>query len=225
MGRVLSATLTMRSLPNTGSAAVYTLGKNDVVSILDANAALNWYKVKFASFVGYCMVSSGTAAYIEIAGDAAQPSGTPAATAGPVTLNPVTAKANVANTLTMRKTPSTTGASAGQIPKNATFTVLQVCSTTTWLKISYSGKTGYVLAKYAAISGGTTYRAVTVTVASVNVRSGAGTGFSILGAAKSGNTFVAYPTKVSSSTGTWYKVIYGAYTGYIDIRYARMSKN
>jgi uncharacterized protein YgiM (DUF1202 family) len=225
MGRVMAATLTMRSQPGTSGSAVYTLKKNDSVLILDAYAADNWYKVQYASYAGYCMAAGGTTAYIEIIGSAPSPTGssTPAPT-GPVTLVPVTAKANVSDYLAIRASASTSAAKVGQIPAHATFTVLQVCSATTWLKISYSGSTGYVLAKYAAVLNNTSYRACTVTVSQLNVRSGAGTGYGIIGTLKSGDT-VVMTAKVTSSSGTWYKIKFGTYTGYIDTRYARISTN
>ena len=81
----------------------------------DAYAADNWYKVRFASYVGYCMASSTTASYIDIigsAGPAPTPTGT-AGPAGPITLTPVKATCNISSgSLTIRKSASKT---AGQI--------------------------------------------------------------------------------------------------------------
>jgi uncharacterized protein YgiM (DUF1202 family) len=102
--------------------------------------------------------------------------------------------------------------------------VLQVHTTKSWLKIRYSGITGYVMAKYAKIAGNTAYRACTVTTTPLNVRSGAGTGYGILGTLKSGDTLVV-KAKVTAATGTWYKVVCGSTTGYIDSRFARISTN
>jgi len=56
------------------------------------------------------------------------------------------------------------------------------------------------------------------------VRSGAGTGYGILGTLKSGDTLVV-KAKVTAATGTWYKVVCGSTTGYIDSRFARISTN
>jgi SpoIID/LytB domain protein len=226
MGRINASSLSMRSQPNTNGSVIFTLYKGDTVLILDAYAADNWYKVKYASYVGYCMATSTTTEYVEIIGNApAAPTGGTSSPSGPIVLGAVTAKCNVSSgTLTIRKSPSTSADKyATAIPKGATFTVLEVNTTATWLKISYSGTTGYVMKKYAAISGNTSYQACTVTTA-VNCRSGAGTNYGVLGTLRSGDTLVC-TSKVTTSSGTWYKVIAGSYTGYIDSRYARISKD
>ena len=230
MGRVVASSLYMRSQTNTNCAKLYTLRKGDNVIIVDANAAANWYKVRYLSYTGYCMFQNGASTYIELLGSApvssANPSATPTGSSSPsgFSVPTVTAKANVTSGyLTLRASASTTGTKVAEIPKGSSFTVLGVHTTAAWLKVSYSGKTGYVLAKYALISGNTSYLPCTITSALLNVRSGAGTSYGIIGTLKAGDTVVV-ATKVTASSGTWYKLQLGSVTGYIDSRYARIAK-
>jgi uncharacterized protein YgiM (DUF1202 family) len=128
----------------------------------------------------------------------------------------------VSSYLSLRSSASTQASTLIKIPKNVLLTVLQVHTTTSWLKVTYSSKTGYVLSHYVVIGGSTSYRAGTVTTSQLNVRSGTGTSYSVLGKLKSGNTVVI--TKNISVGGiTWYRIVYGTKTGYIDSRYVRKS--
>ncbi len=224
LGRVVSTTLNMRSSTTTTSTIVYTLKKGDNVVILGTPAA-NWYKVRFLSYVGYCMYQSGTTIYIDAIGTGSAVTPTPSpsasATASPsFSVSTVSAKPNITSgSLILRASASTTSSKLTEIPKGSTFTVVQVHTDATWLKATYSGKTGYVMAKYAIIGGSTAYKACTVTASQLNVRSGAGTNYSIIGTLRAGDTLV-----VTATTGTWYKVQSGSNVGYIDSQYARISK-
>lgn len=220
-GRVLATELNVRVQMNTASTSVWKLKKGDIVIITNVNAGTNWYKVRYLSYSGYCMSQSGATKYIEILGTAptATPTPTGTGTVDPGDLKPVKATANISSgTLALRSTASTSGTKLADIPKGASFTVLQVHTTATWLKVTYSGKTGYVLAQYAKIGGNTAYKACTATGSSLNVRSGAGTSYSIIGTLSAGDTVVV------TATGSWYKIQFGSATGYIDARYARISK-
>ena len=222
MGKVLVNSLYIRAAANKSSAIVYKhLHKGDRVVILDANAAPYWYKVQYASCVGYAMYQSGGTKYIELVGTA--PTAAPTATAGPVELTGVTAKAKVSGTLTIRKSTSTSSTKLGAIKNGESFTVLQVPTNASWLKVKYSNITGYVLAKYCVIGGSSSYKACTVTASALYARSGAGSAKSVLGTLKAGDTLVVMGT-VSASSTKWYKVKLGSTTAYIDYRYARICK-
>lgn len=212
MGKVLANALYIRSQPNTSSSIVYDhLNKDDEVIILDKNAAENWYKVKYAAYTGYSMYQSGDSVYIEILGSP------------PTTdLQPVKATANVTDFLTMRSSASTSAADIGHILKNDTFTVLQVDTTASWLKVFYSGKTGFVLAKYAIIGGSADYSACTVTVDSLNVRQSADGSSAVVGKLAKDDTVVVTAV-VTVSSVKWYKIKYGSLTAYINATYARIS--
>lgn len=86
--------------------------------------------------------------------------------------------------------------------------------------MSYNGKTGYVRSDYVSISvtkstsstttATTTYSGV-ITGDGVRVRSGAGTGYSILGSYNTGAKLT-----VTGSKDGWYKVKYSGKTGYVS---------
>jgi D-alanyl-D-alanine carboxypeptidase len=99
--------------------------------------------------------------------------------------------------------------------------VLMVYPSTAWLKVTYGGKTGYVLSRYVAIEGDETYRAGTVTAASsLNVRGGAGTGHAVVGLLKRNDTAVIV-SSVKSGGSTWYRILYGGQYGYVSANYMR----
>jgi uncharacterized protein YgiM (DUF1202 family) len=155
--------------------------------------------------------------------DTPEPTGTSSATA-PKTLTPAAIKgtANVTDTLSLRATPSSTASILDKIPKDGQFTVMAVSTTKGWLKIKYSGKTGYVLAQYVSIGTGGTDKVCTVISGPLNVRSGAGKTHSVLGVLNSGAT-VVYGSEVKASDGTnWLKITVGSKTGYIDESLCRM---
>lgn len=164
------------------------------------------------------------------------PTGTPAATATPqpgsespgdadsLKVDPVTGKANVSETLTLRKTASSSAESVAKIPKDGEFTVIQVETGKKWLKVEYDGKEGYVQARYVSVGSKDTDRVCTVFCNSVlNVRNGAGTGHDVIGSVKPGTNLVV-TSKTSVSGQTWYKVALGSSSGYVIAKYCRISE-
>ena len=99
-------------------------------------------------------------------------------------------------------------------------TVLMVYPSSAWLKVTYSGKTGYVLSRYAVTGGKSAYKAGTATGASLNVRRTAGSTASVIGVLKKNQTVIV-AASVRSGGRTWYKVLYGGGYGYVDARYMR----
>ena len=91
-----------------------------------------------------------------------------------------------------------------------------------WAKVSVNGKTGFASMKYLTGTPGSqpkTNETVYVTASSLNVRSGAGTNYSVIGNLKKG----ASATVVSNSNG-WSKIKYGSGYGYISSQYTSGSK-
>ncbi|WP_455543308.1 SH3 domain-containing protein [Intestinibacter sp.] len=99
-----------------------------------------------------------------------------------------------------------------------------------WHKIEYNGNDGWVSGKYISTSGSTstegttsgstsngtttTTKTGTITTSSLNVRSGAGTSYSILGALAKGKTVTIY----GESNG-WYKISYNGGYGWVSKTY------
>ncbi len=97
-----------------------------------------------------------------------------------------------------------------------------------WIKVNVNGKTGYVYSKYLT-SGSTSStpsnsgtqsvsKTVYISASSLNVRSGAGTSYSVIGNLKKGNS-----ASVVASTNGWYKIMYGSGYGYISSKYTTSS--
>ena len=99
-------------------------------------------------------------------------------------------------------------------------TVLMVYPSSAWLKVTYSGQTGYVLSHYVITGGKSAYKAGTVTSASLNVRRTAGSTASVVGTLKQNQT-VLIVASVRSGGRTWYKFPYAGGYGYVDARYMR----
>jgi uncharacterized protein YgiM (DUF1202 family) len=104
-------------------------------------------------------------------------------------------------------------------------------SGTKWYKVTYNGTTGYMHSDYVTLdSAGTgnnnnnnntgyTEKAATVNASSVNVRSGAGTGNSVV-ATLSLNTSITVTGEAKDSSGTtWYAIKYDGGSGYMHSDY------
>lgn len=100
-----------------------------------------------------------------------------------------------------------------------------------WLKIRYNGKTGWVSTKYAYVVGSSydyddyDYDDYDSSVrvkasATVNVRSGPGTGYSKIGTLKKGNSLY-YRGKVATdyNDNVWFAVYYNGKNGWVISRY------
>ncbi|AEE95589.1 SpoIID/LytB domain-containing protein [Mahella australiensis] len=95
-----------------------------------------------------------------------------------------------------------------------------------WYKIKYGSITGYVSGQYLVVSGTNpaptptppstpSSQTGTVKVGSMlNVRSGAGTQYKVVGSLKNGTK-----VEVLGESGSWYKIKYGSITGYVSGQY------
>ena len=85
-----------------------------------------------------------------------------------------------------------------------------------WVKARYSGKTGYVYGSYVGEYTSTNTKYVTATT--LNVRSGAGTNYSIIGSLSKGTK-----VEVISTKNGWSKIKYNGSTGYVSSQYLSSS--
>lgn len=90
-----------------------------------------------------------------------------------------------------------------------------------WTKVTVNGKTGYVYSKYLTSGSNapstpttSTSKTVYVTASALNVRSGAGTSYSVIGSLSKGKS-----ASVVGTSGNWYKIKYGSGYGYISASY------
>jgi len=188
--------LNLRKSASVSAARLLTIPKGKTVS---SNYRIGtWYKVSYGGKTGYVLGS-----YLK------KTTAVTAAAAG--TSFPVTKYVTTDN-LNVRSTASASSALLVTIPKGKT--VSSNYRTGTWYKVSYGGKTGYVLGSYlkkAPTVSGTSFSTTKyVTTDNLNVRSAASTSGTLLLTIPKGKT-------VSSNyrIGTWYKVSYGGKTGYV----------
>lgn len=116
--------------------------------------------------------------------------------------------------LNVRAAASTSSSVIASLYKDETVTLLQ--KNGDFWKIEYAdGKTGYVHSNYIAPISGSYAARVKTAGSNLNVRSGAGTSYSIRASLPNGKTVV-----VLSKSGGWAKIVYnGKSTGYVSTDY------
>lgn len=182
-------TLNVRSLPNTSGSVITTLTNGTKVQVIGQDTQTKWYKISYNGKTGYVSNS-----YISIVG--AWNSST-------------TTTMYTTTNLNLRSGSSTSHSILTTIPSGASVTCYSKDSNG-WMKVSYNGITGYVNASYLTSSKPSTSTATKVTTTNVNLRTGAGTQYSIIRTVASNTT-----VEVLGTSGSWYKVKVGSDTGYI----------
>lgn len=122
--------------------------------------------------------------------------------------------------LNVRTGSSTKHSIAGTVRKGTKLEYISTCSNG-WYKVKYKGSTRYVSNKYSKLKGDSTSssKTVQVTGSRVNIRSGAGTKYSIVDTVSKG-TKLKYISRCSNG---WYKVEYKGKTRYITDEYTKIS--
>ncbi len=161
----------------------------------------------------------------------AKPSATPSADASSdgdetadkaLSVKKITGTAQVSDYLSLRSSASSTAKVLVKIEKDKKFTITGVNKDSKWLKVEYSGKSGYVLAKYVKVNGNSKNKVcMIISSGALNVRSGAGTTHKLLGTVKSGTALVVTEV-IKASPDNWYKVILSGSTGYVNAKYCRI---
>ncbi len=119
-----------------------------------------------------------------------------------------------ASSLRLRSEASTSSTTLKNLPNGTTLTVLQTLDG--WYKVSHNGTTGFVSADYVNVSG--TVGTGTVTASVINLRSGAGTSYSVVRQLSQGTSVT-----VLDNMGSWYKVSANGSTGYLSAEYVSLS--
>lgn len=134
---------------------------------------------------------------------------------------------NCRYSVNVRSGPSTSYPIIGTAPKGAVYTVAGKSGS--YYQINYNGRAGYVYYSYLAVS---TVQATTQTStqsatgtgtivnckSGVNVRSGPGTSYPIIGIAPKGAVYT-----VTGKSGSYYKMIYNGRTGYVYYSFISVS--
>lgn len=214
--------LNVRKGPGTGYSRLGSMNKGKTFTITGKTKASNgsiWYRLTYNGTNGYVLST-----YVKTSPSVPE----------------VTAVSNLKGTvkasggLNVRSGPGTSYGRLGILADGKVFTVTgktKASYGTIWYQLTYSGKKGYVSSKYVktSASGSSGYNSVTVKVGTVtandglNVRSGAGTGYSVLTVLDKGVSVSITGSKKASNGKVWYSYKYSdSRTGYLCSDYVKI---
>ena len=167
-----------------------------------------WYKVSFDGKVGYILASN----FAVSPTTPVDPSELPQTEQGMIV--------NCSRSVNVRSGPGTKYSILGSAPKGAKYTVIGRSGS--WYIVAFGDQTGYISAEYFAVSsaasetvGAAAGQGTIVNCnTSVNVRSGPGTKYSVIGSAPKGAAY-----KILEKPGAWYKIEYNGVIAYISAKY------
>ncbi len=203
---VTTGYLNLRSGPGTNYSIVLTLTKGASLTVIGSPDS-SWVKVQTsAGTQGYC-----SRAYLTITQDSSSQS--------------TTGKA--LDNVNLRSGPGTGYSILLTIPKGTSVPVVDA-SNTSWVKVTYNGKTGYCSRQYMSVSGSQTGGSsgevssdkTGKALDNVNLRSGAGLSYRILTTVPKGTSVKV----VDDSNSQWVKVTYNGLTGYCSREYMSVSE-
>ncbi len=189
-GVITASVLNIRSGPATSYSILGQFKKGDEVSITKRNYSSSWHQILYNGSVAYIHAS-----YVKIGEDNDAE-------------DAVYAAVNAA-TLNFREGPSTSYKVIDTLKRGDIVQILEQSSS--WYKVKYGGRTGYMYAKYLSISSA---EYGTVTAGILNVRKGPSTSYAVLGKVTRGDTVM-----ITGKSGNWYKIAYKAGTAYVYASY------
>ena len=202
------STLNVRSGPGTTFSIIGSLKHGEKVTVTTTDNS-SWYKINYNGKTGYV-----NAAYIVLDNTSKPPDNS----------QPTTVYVNTpGSTLNVRSGPGTSYAIIGSLKHGEKISVTNENSE--WFKLTFNGKTGYVNKAFTkadnpAPAPTPTPQSRTVYVntpgSTLNVRSGPGTSFSIIGSLKHGEKVT-----VTDENASWCKLTYNGKTGYINSSYVK----
>ena len=189
-GVITASVLNIRSGPSTSYSILGQFGKGDEVSITKQNYTENWHQILYNGSIAYVHAS-----YVKIGGQEEEPEA-------------LYAKVN-ASALNFREGPSTSYKVIDTLRRGDIVQVLEQSGS--WYKVKYSGRTGYMYAKYLSVSSA---EYGTVTAGVLNVRKGPSTSYAVLGKVTRGDSVL-----ITGKSGNWYKIAYKSGTAYVYASY------
>ncbi|MBX9185209.1 SH3 domain-containing protein [Clostridium sp. K04] len=235
-------TLNVRSGAGTSYSVIGSLKNGATVEIVETSGS--WYKIKYGSGYGY--VSKDYVTVSSSSNNSSSNSGSSNSgssnntTTTPSTSTTGTIKVN--NALNVRSGAGTSYSVIGSLKNGATVEIVETSGS--WYKIKYGSGYGYVSKDYVTVSSSsnnsssnsgssnsgssnnTTTTPSTSTTGTIkvndtlNVRSGAGTSYSVIGSLKNGAT-----VEIVETSGSWYKIKYGSGYGYVSKDYVTVSSS
>ena len=213
-----NGSLNMREKASTSSSVLTRLPSGTKVLVLDDSG--DWYKIAYNGMIGY--VSDE---YIALSST--------------MDINAGAAKVTANSNLRLRSGPGTSYDTLTKLSKGVTAEIIGVSKG--WIKVKYQSYTGYLSAEYITVvppsnsnsgnsnsnentsgsdnnttnnNSNTTSNLKVTSSGNLRLRSGPGTSYSILTSLKPGTILQNLGT-----SGSWYKVQYGSYTGYVSSSY------
>lgn len=226
-GTVKNGPLIVRSNAGIKYKRLGTLPKGKKIKIKGTKKSeknKKWYKITFNSKTGYVYGK-----YVSVGSSSST-------TAKKLQSYSTSKKGTVKNgPLNVRSNAGTKYRKTGTVKKGASITVLgekRSAKNFKWYRIQYSGKKGYVRAKYITVKASSSSSETTVNKDAVikngplNVRSGPGTNYKKLGTVAKNKTIRVKTKKKNTKGETWYKFAYtSSKTGWVLSNYVTLKSS
>ncbi|OJE52285.1 peptidase M24 [Bacillus proteolyticus] len=213
------SSLRVRTGPSTSHTTIGSVKKGQVVQVV--GEVQDWFKINYAGQTAYLskdyVTKGGSNENATQGSNQEQNNNVTVQTGGTYVVN--------ATSLRVRTGPATYHSVIGGVLNGTKLNV--VGSEGSWFKVNYQGKTGYVSSEFVKfVKGGTTTPEQPeqpnqgaigdyyINASALNVRSGEGTNYRIIGALPQGQK-----VQVISENSGWSKINYNGQTGYIGTRF------
>ena len=236
----VSGALNVRSGAGTSYSVIGSLSNGANVEIVETSGS--WYKIKYGSGYGY--VSKD---YVTVSSSSNSNSGSTSNSGSSTTTTTQSGTIKVSGALNVRSGAGTSYSVIGSLSNGANVEIVETSGS--WYKIKYGSGYGYISKDYVTVSSSsnsgstnngnsnsgstnnsnsntgssntTTTQSGTVKVnGALNVRSGAGTSYSVIGSLSNGAK-----VEIVETSGSWYKIKYGSGYGYISKDYVTVSSS
>ena len=199
-------TLNIRKEASANSTIVGKMSNNTQIQVV-GKTSTGWYKINYNGVEGYV---NGN--YIKILGDYISTS---------TNIESMSKTGKVVKTtdfLNVRSQSNADSSILGKIYPGDTVSITGKDKKTGWYRIKFGEKEGFVSSYYIELIDSNTSTNTTkkITTANVNLRTGAGTNYSIITTVSSGTV-----VEVISTSGSWSKVTVGSKTGYMSNSYLK----
>ena len=212
----VNGALNVRSGAGTSYSVIGSLSNGAKVEIVETSGS--WYKIKYGSGYGY--VSKD---YVTVSSTSNSDSSSNNNTSATTTQ---TGTIKVNGALNVRSGAGTSYSVIGSLSNGAQVEIVETSGS--WYKIKYGSGYGYVSKDYVTVSSSsnngsssssssstTTTQSGTVKASGgLNVRSGTGTSYSVIGSLSNGSQ-----VEIVEISGSWYKIKYGSGYGYVSKDY------
>ncbi len=214
----VSGALNVRSGAGTGYSVIGSLSNGAKVEIVETSGS--WYKIKYGSGYGY--VSKD---YVTVSSSSNSNNGSTSNSGSSNTTTTQSGTIKVSGSLNVRSGAGTSYSVIGSLSNGAKVEIVETSGS--WYKIKYGSGYGYVSKDYVTVSSSSsnsgssssTTQSGTIKVSgALNVRSGAGTSYSVIGSLSNGAN-----VEIVETSGSWYKIKYGSGYGYVSKDYVTIN--